>query len=55
MKVKQQGISASKASKILGLSRTTVMNYINSNKIKATRIGKRWIVPITEIDRLLSK
>jgi excisionase family DNA binding protein len=30
---------------ILGLTRNTVRNYLNSGKIKGSKLGNKWVIP----------
>jgi len=41
--------------KILGVSRQSVDRAIRSGELKASRFGARWLVPKSEIDRLLCR
>jgi excisionase family DNA binding protein len=38
---------------VVGLSENTVLRRIRDNEIKATRIGRLWRIPVTEVGRLL--
>ena len=42
------------AAKQLTLSRATVYNLINAGKLRSVQIGRRRIIPASEIDRLLA-
>lgn len=37
---------------VLGVNPKTVLRYIESGEITATRIGRRWRIPQAEYDRL---
>jgi excisionase family DNA binding protein len=54
IKENQKAVSASQAARILGLSPAAVIKYIGNGKIKANRLGARWIIPMTEVNRLLT-
>lgn len=53
--------SIDEVSKIIGLSRNTIVTLINSNKLKAVKAGKRWIISgknlneFLEIDKCILK
>ena len=46
--------SVENAAKQLTLSRATVYNLINAGKLRSVQIGRRRIIPASEIDRLLA-
>jgi excisionase family DNA binding protein len=45
-------VSTATAASMLGVSTTTISRAIGRGDIKANRLGARWLVPLTEIDRL---
>jgi excisionase family DNA binding protein len=38
---------------VVGLSEKTVLRRIQDERISATRIGRLWRIPVTEVGRLL--
>ena len=49
---KSRCVSTATAASMLGVSATTISRAIGRGDIKANRLGTRWLVPLTEIDRL---
>jgi excisionase family DNA binding protein len=49
---KSRCVSMATAASMLGVSATTISRAIDRGDIKANRLGTRWLVPLTEIDRL---
>lgn len=47
-------VPAPVAAERLGVTRVTMVQWINKGHIKAGRIGRRYYVPISEIERLIS-
>ena len=43
------------AAEVLGIGRTLVFRLIQEGKLKAVRIGRRTIVPVRELEALLSR
>lgn len=37
----------------IGVSGLTIQNWIKSGKLKATKIGHQWRIPVTEVERLI--
>ena len=48
----QDFISTTEAAKILGVSRVTLFNKIKSGEIKATKVGRNYIISKEEIMKL---
>lgn len=46
-------LGVEEAAESLGLSRWTIRSYIRDGKIRPTRIGRRVLIEIAEIERLL--
>jgi excisionase family DNA binding protein len=40
---------------VVGLSENTVLRRIRDEEIRATRIGRLWRIPVTEVGRLLGR
>ena len=36
----------------LGLKATTIKNMCLKKQIKATKVGKKWFIPVAELDRV---
>ena len=49
-----EGLTLQEASRKIGVSYPTLWRLIKSGKVQAKRVGKRWIVPVSELERLLS-
>lgn len=47
-------LSVQDAANLIGASRWTIQRLIKSNKIKATKIGRRTIISRSEIDKLFN-
>jgi excisionase family DNA binding protein len=47
--------SFSEGQRILGISRSTFYRLESANKIKLLRIGRRTLIPASEIERLLNE
>jgi excisionase family DNA binding protein len=45
--------SPEEVAQLTGLHINSVYKYINSKQLKAVRLGKRWLVSKTELQRLL--
>jgi excisionase family DNA binding protein len=45
-------VSLEEAAKLLGLSKFTIRRYVSRGLLKATRCGRRIIIPIAELKRL---
>lgn len=50
----EQMYSLSQVASIFCVTRQTVLNWVKSNYIKAVKIGRKWLVPESEIERLQS-
>ena len=50
----EQGYTIEEACQILGVSRPTVVRWLRSGKLPATRVGGRWKVPAEEIEKRLA-
>ena len=48
-----EGLTLQEASKRIGVSYSTLFRLVRSGKVRARRVGKRWIVPLRELERLL--
>jgi excisionase family DNA binding protein len=48
-------LSPDEARKALGLGRTTIYNLLTSGKLRAVKVNRRLIVPVSEIERSLSE
>jgi len=46
-------VPAPEAARILRVSRVTIIQWINKGVVRAGRIGNRYYVPISEIERLI--
>ena len=47
--------STNEVAKIVGLSRQAIFKKIKSGKIKANKIGKSFIIPRTELPKILDR
>ena len=48
-------VSVDEAAVRLGLGRNSVYEAVRNGQIPALRIGKRWLVPIAVLDRMLKE
>lgn len=48
-------LSMEELQKILGLGRNQVYGLVRSGRIKAIRLGRRWLIPITVLIQLLEE
>ena len=51
---KKQFTSPAEVAARLGVTQHTVRNWIREQRIQAKRVGGRWLVPVSELERLLS-
>ena len=51
--VELRGMAVEEFAKSMGLSKPTVYRRIKDRSVRAVRIGRRWIIPRDELDRLL--
>lgn len=49
-----EGLTLQEAARKLGISYSTLWRLIRAGEIKAKQIGKRWVVPVSEVQKLLS-
>ncbi|MBA3845074.1 MAG: helix-turn-helix domain-containing protein [Planctomycetes bacterium] len=49
----QKWISTEEAADALHLSAQTIATWIRSRHIKAAKVGRRWLIPQAEIERLV--
>lgn len=45
-------LTASQAAEVLGASSQTIRNWIRSDRLDAVRIGNRFLIPRTEVERM---
>ena len=45
-------VSIKEAGPAVGLSKYTIRDYLRRGVIRGTRCGRRWIIPISELERL---
>ncbi len=53
MSAHKRTISVDEAAKILGIGRCTAYEGIHTGQIPSIRIGKRIVVPVDQLDRML--
>jgi excisionase family DNA binding protein len=46
-------VSVRKASELLGLSRTTVWGFVRTGELGSAKLGRRVLVPVSAIEKLL--
>jgi excisionase family DNA binding protein len=46
-------VSVGRAAELLGLSRTTVWGFVRSGNLTSARLGRRVLVPVSSIEKLL--
>jgi excisionase family DNA binding protein len=49
-----QALNIGQAARRLGVHRETLRSAIKRGEIPAARLGRRWLVPVTALDRLLA-
>jgi excisionase family DNA binding protein len=47
-------VSLAEAEELISISRFTLARKIKSGSLKASRIGRRIVIPITELEKLIS-
>lgn len=45
----------SKVAEALGISRKTLWQWVREGKVRAVRVGKLWVIPESEVKRLMGK
>jgi excisionase family DNA binding protein len=53
--VEKEFYSTNEVAKIVGLSRQAIFKKIKAGKIKANKIGKSFIIPRTELPKILDR
>jgi excisionase family DNA binding protein len=53
-RIEAQALSITEAAKRLGVHRETLRAAIARGEIPAGRVGRRWLVPVAAIERLLA-
>ena len=51
----KQWVSTEQAAKLFGVSRVTVFNRIKKGQLKAEKIGRNYIISMSEVDRCLGR
>jgi excisionase family DNA binding protein len=49
-----KAVTIDDAAKMTSLGKSTIIRLIREGKLKATRIGKRVVIPVPEIEKLIS-
>ncbi|MGD0153135.1 MAG: helix-turn-helix domain-containing protein [Thermacetogeniaceae bacterium] len=50
-----RAITVAQLQKTLNVGKTVAYGLVQSGEVKALRVGKKWLVPVTEVDRFLAK
>jgi excisionase family DNA binding protein len=50
----RRALTIAEAAKALGVHRNTLRAAIGRGEVPAARLGRRWLVPVAAVDRLLS-
>lgn len=53
--MKPLALSVLEAARSLGIGRTTMYELLNDGAISSVKIGRRTLVPITELEKLLNQ
>ena len=53
--VEKRTISVEEAGQYLGIGRSAAYEGVRSGDIPAIRIGRRWLVPVAALDRMLNQ
>jgi excisionase family DNA binding protein len=51
----RQAVSIREAARLLSISPRTIHNYIASNAIRTVRVGRRVLVPLKSVNKIVSK
>ena len=54
-RVEKKAYSIAETCQALGVSRMTVFGLISGGRLRTVMVGKRRLIPATELDRLLSE
>ena len=55
MEKQQLAYSADEAATLLSLSKASVHRLINTGAIRAVKLGRRLVIPVAELEKLLSE
>lgn len=47
-------LSVPEFSEIIGTPETTIRRWLREGKLKGTRIGRKWLIPITEAEKIIN-
>lgn len=50
--VERKFLSVQELAKILAVSKSFVYSMLENDKIKGKKMGRRWLIPIAEVERL---
>jgi excisionase family DNA binding protein len=51
---KPKSVNVEQAAQLLGIPARSVRRLINTDRLRAVRLGKYWVIPLNELDRLLA-
>ena len=49
----KRAVTVKRCAELVGLSRSTIYRRVWIKKIRASKVGTRWIIPYTEVERLI--
>ncbi|MHA2218633.1 MAG: helix-turn-helix domain-containing protein [Candidatus Hodarchaeales archaeon] len=51
---KRQVLSVKEFSEIIGVPQSTVRRWLQKGDIKGTQIGRKWLIPATEAEKIIN-
>ena len=51
---KRQVISVKEFSEIIGVPESTVRRWLQKGDIRGTQIGRKWLIPLSEVERIVN-
>ncbi len=49
---KRKVVNVSEFSNVTGIPETTVRRFLERGELKGTKIGRRWLIPMKELERV---
>jgi excisionase family DNA binding protein len=53
--MERKAVSVKDFQRACGIGKNYAYELVNTGKIRTLKVGKKWVIPITEIDRWLSQ
>ena len=51
---KRKVLSVKEFSEIIGVPQSTVRRWLQKGDIKGTQIGRKWLIPVSEAERIIN-